>query len=125
MFEIECPFCGKRDQSEFSYGGEAHISRPANGHDLSDGEWAQWVFMRSNTMGLCAERWIHTAGCRRFFNVLRNTATDQILAVYKTGETAPSVTVAQLATPCGEAIGSGNDAVKVMSANDASQEGDK
>ncbi len=29
MLQIECPWCGKRDQTEFSYGGEAHIDRPA------------------------------------------------------------------------------------------------
>ena len=28
MFLINCPYCGERDQSEFSAGGEAHIVRP-------------------------------------------------------------------------------------------------
>ena len=28
MLIIECPYCGQRDESEFSYGGEAHIARP-------------------------------------------------------------------------------------------------
>lgn len=115
MFVIECPWCGPRDQSEFSCGGEAHISRPAERSDMSDEEWAEFVFMRTNAKGLFAERWNHAAGCRRWFNVLRNTSTDEILAVYRMGETPPDVSTALPATPCGEAeIGSGNDAAKVM-----------
>ena len=33
-----------------------------------------------------AERWVHTAGCRRWFNVVRDTVTDRIDAVYRMGE---------------------------------------
>ncbi|MGI9381603.1 MAG: sarcosine oxidase subunit delta [Methyloligellaceae bacterium] len=119
MFLIRCPWCGARDQSEFSYGGEAHIARPENNADMSDEEWADFVFMRSNPKGLLAERWVHSAGCRRWFNVLRVTASDEIVAVYKVGETPPEVAANVPATPCGEApIGSGNDAVKVMSSDE-------
>jgi heterotetrameric sarcosine oxidase delta subunit len=25
-----------------------------------------------------AERWVHTAGCRRWFNLVRDTVTDEI-----------------------------------------------
>ncbi|MCG8560177.1 MAG: sarcosine oxidase subunit delta [Hyphomicrobiales bacterium] len=115
MFLIRCPWCGPRDQSEFSYGGEAHIARPADSAEMSDAEWADFVFMRSNPKGVLAERWVHAAGCRRWFNMLRVTASDEILAVYKVGEAPPKVTAGVPATPCGEApIGSGNDAVKVM-----------
>ena len=28
MLYIQCPWCGWRDESEFGYGGEAHIERP-------------------------------------------------------------------------------------------------
>ncbi|MEM8916030.1 MAG: sarcosine oxidase subunit delta, partial [Pseudomonadota bacterium] len=115
MFLITCPWCGARDQSEFTYGGEAHIERPTNGEELSDEEWAQFVFLRSNTKGVIAERWNHSAGCRRWFYVLRNTATDEILATYKVGEKPPKVSVILPETPCGETpIGSGNDAAKVI-----------
>lgn len=112
---IECPWCGERDQSEFSYGGEAHISRPENGEEMNDHEWAGFVFLRTNTKGLYAERWYHAAGCRRWFNMLRNTATDEILTVYRMGSKPPKVKTQLPVTPCGEAaIGSGNDAVKVL-----------
>ncbi|MEM7774339.1 MAG: sarcosine oxidase subunit delta [Pseudomonadota bacterium] len=115
MFLIRCPFCGPRDQSEFSYGGEAHIARPTKPEALSDEDWADFVFMRSNPKGVFAERWHHTAGCGKWFNVLRNTATDEVLASYKVGEPPPAVAGFQLATPSGEpAIGSGNDGTKVV-----------
>ncbi len=115
MFIIDCPYCGKRDQHEFSYGGEAHIARPADSENQSDEEWANYVFLRSNTKGVFAERWMHAAGCRKWFNALRNTATDQFLATYKTGEQPPKVEAQPLATPAGEPlIGSGNDATRVL-----------
>jgi len=114
MFIIECPFCGPRDQSEFSYGGQAHISRPNNGEELSDQEWAEFVFIRDNPKGLFAERWVHSAGCRKFFNVLRDTATDRIYAIYKMGEPRPAIDAPGLSTPSGEPVyGSGNDGTKV------------
>ena len=46
MLIINCPYCGERDQTEFSCGGEAHIIRPKNPPDLSDDEWADYLFMR-------------------------------------------------------------------------------
>jgi len=117
MLIINCPYCGPRDQDEFHYGGEAHIARPTASDQQSDAEWAEYVFMRTNTKGVFAERWCHTAGCRKWFNVLRNTATDEIIAVYRQGEPRPDVDLAgqTLATPSGEPnVGSGNDATKVV-----------
>ena len=69
MFIITCPFCGERDQSEFSAGGEAHIIRPKQPTELSDDEWADFLFMRKNIKGIQFERWNHAHGCRKWFNV--------------------------------------------------------
>jgi heterotetrameric sarcosine oxidase delta subunit len=113
MLLIRCPFCGERDISDFAYGGEAHVARPRDGETMSDGEWADYLFLRTNPKGIFAERWNHQAGCRRWFNVVRNTATDAILAVYKVGEPRPEIGGELPVTPSGEAFGSGNDAVKV------------
>ena len=52
MFIIRCPYCGERDQSEFSYGGEAHIVRPKQPSELTDGQWAEYLFTRKNIKGL-------------------------------------------------------------------------
>jgi sarcosine oxidase subunit delta len=86
MLLIDCPHCGPRDELEFSYGGEAHIARPAEPDKLSDAEWAAYLFMRNNPKGIFAERWCHSLGCRRWFNVERDTVTHEILRVYNMGE---------------------------------------
>jgi len=92
MLIIECPYCGARDEAEFHYGGEAHIVRPENPADLSDEDWAEYLFMRTNTKGRFLERWVHSEGCRRWFNMARNTATNEIEAVYHMGEQPPEET---------------------------------
>ena len=89
MLLIKCPWCGERDEHEFSYGGEAHIARPGHPEKLSDEEWADYIFMRSNPKGPFAERWVHTQGCRRWFNIQRDTFTHEIIVVYKMGELPP------------------------------------
>ena len=73
MFEIRCPYCGPRDEPEFKYGGQAHVAYPADPELLSDEEWARFLFVRDNSRGRYAERWNHAAGCRRWFNVIRDT----------------------------------------------------
>ena len=45
------------------------------------------MFIRDNPMGPFAERWAHSAGCRRWFNVMRDTATHEVLGSYRLGET--------------------------------------
>ncbi len=90
MLLIECPWCGVRDESEFSHAGEAHISRPRATEKMSDVEWADYLFMRKNPKGLHREQWLHAAGCRRYFNVERDTVSYKIKGSYKIGETAPS-----------------------------------
>jgi sarcosine oxidase subunit delta len=90
MLLIECPWCGHRDESEFSYAGEAHIARPLQTENLSDEQWADYLFMRKNPKGLHREQWLHAAGCRRYFNVERDTVTYKISGSYKIGEQPPS-----------------------------------
>lgn len=91
MLLIECPFCGPRAEIEFHCGGEAHIARPADPDALSDAQWADYLFMRTNPRGVHYERWWHRHGCRRWFNLARHTATDRILAVYPAGAPRPSL----------------------------------
>ena len=89
MFLIPCPWCGPRDEVEFTYGGEAHIERPEDPDSLSDEAWADYLFMRKNPKGLHRERWLHSHGCRRWFNVERDTVTNRISSSYKMGEKPP------------------------------------
>jgi heterotetrameric sarcosine oxidase delta subunit len=89
MLLIRCPWCGPREEMEFRNGGEAHIARPADAMQLSDADYAQYLFMRKNPKGWHYERWNHVAGCRRWFNALRHTVTHEIAATYKPGEKKP------------------------------------
>ncbi|SVA03297.1 uncharacterized protein METZ01_LOCUS56151, partial [marine metagenome] len=52
---VPCPWCGERDESEFSFGGEAHLERPED--SCSDKEWTEYIFMRKNIKGEQKERW--------------------------------------------------------------------
>ena len=89
MLLITCPWCGPRAESEFSCGGEAHIARPADPGAMSDEAWADYLFMRKNPRGAHREQWNHSGGCRRWFNVERDTVSYRINAVYRMGEPAP------------------------------------
>ena len=50
---------------------------------------ADYLFMRANPKGRHREQWGHAYGCRRWFNVERDTVTYRITAVYKPGEDPP------------------------------------
>lgn len=91
MLLIDCPYCGSRPEIEFHYGGEAHIARPKHPSALSDEDWADYLFMRSNPKGWHRERWLHAAGCRRWFNALRHTVSHKIMATYKINDPMPDL----------------------------------
>ncbi len=91
MLLIPCPWCGARSENEFRYGGEAHVARPAHPAELDDTAWAEFLYFRTNPKGVHAERWRHIHGCGRFFNCLRDTVSDKILAAYKPGESPPAM----------------------------------
>ena len=93
MLIINCPHCGPREESEFACGGEAHIARPLAENSLTDAQFADYLFLRDNPKGMFLERWRHTAGCRRWFNVARDTVTHEITEIYPMGKT-PSTKLA-------------------------------
>ena len=90
MLLIACPYCAEaRPELEFAYAGEAHIARPADPAALTDEQWRDHLYVRSNPRGLHAERWRHQHGCGRFFNAVRDTVTDKFVTTYKSGEPRP------------------------------------
>jgi sarcosine oxidase, subunit delta len=91
MLLIRCPYCGPRAEIEFAYGGEAHIARAQSPALLSDEQWAEFLFFRSNSKGLHCERWRHTHGCARFFNAVRDTVSDRLLMTYEIGQPKPDL----------------------------------
>ena len=79
MIRIKCPFCGERDHSEFTYGGDASISYPSLEAPTED--WVRAIFFRKNIYGMQTETWHHSNGCRIWLKVKRNTATHEIESV--------------------------------------------
>ena len=79
MLRIHCPFCGERDHSEFTYGGDATVAYP----DLSAPmeAWSDAVYVRTNPKGAHRERWQHSDGCRLWLIVERDTLTHAISRV--------------------------------------------
>lgn len=74
--QITCPHCGQRPVEEFTFGEipapPVTITEPAARNiDLA--------FMHNNVEGVQAERWFHLYGCRRWFNVQRDTRTDEVV----------------------------------------------
>ena len=93
MLLIPCPYCGERPELEFRYGGEAHITRARQPSDLDDDQWVAFLYHRTNPRGIHYERWRHIHGCGRFFNCVRDTASDRIIATYRMGEERPDIGV--------------------------------
>ena len=78
---IECPFCGERDVSEFTYLGDAGCPRPrADTQGLAE-RFYEAVYLRENPAGPHQELWYHAAGCLSWLRVTRNTCTHEIIAV--------------------------------------------
>jgi heterotetrameric sarcosine oxidase delta subunit len=84
MLLIPCPWCGPREEVEFHYGGQAHVSAPPD--QVGDDTWSRYLYYRSNPAGRYTERWVHTVGCRRWFNLVRDTLTHEISGVYLPGQ---------------------------------------
>ncbi len=79
---INCPFCGPRDVSEFTYLGDAGLARP----DTADADALHdYVYLRTNPAGAHREHWYHAAGCRLWLTVTRDTRTHTILDAQEAG----------------------------------------
>lgn len=82
---INCPHCGPRCASEFTYFGDATPRRPtlmANGDAPADADIDavhDYVFIRENRAGHMHELWYHGFGCRAWIEVSRNTVTHEVL----------------------------------------------
>ena len=87
MLLIPCPWCGPRNQIEFTYGGDATVRRPAP--EAPEAEWVRYVYVRENPMGPHVEWWLHSAGCRQWFRLNRDTRTHEILASAEPGAPPP------------------------------------
>jgi len=82
---IPCPHCGTRPHSEFTYGGDATLQRPADPAAASDTAWLDYLYIRDNPRGPHGEFWHHTLGCDRWIEVARDTLTHAIAGARAVG----------------------------------------
>ncbi|WP_282095098.1 sarcosine oxidase subunit delta [Epibacterium ulvae] len=78
MQRFPCPFCGLRDEREFHFAGEAGKIRPDTTQDISDKEWADYLFFCNNAKGPTREIWAHTT-CQEYFIMERDSVTMEVL----------------------------------------------
>lgn len=91
MLRIYCPYCESvRDEDEFHCVGEAHLKRPERPDELTDQAWGEYLHVRTNPRGEHREIWHHAVGCRRHFNVVRDTESYEIRSVYKMSSEPPA-----------------------------------
>lgn len=77
MIRITCPVCGSRNEVEFSYLGDASVTRPDDG-ETDPQIWNEYVYQRENPRGWHREYWHHLQGCREWLVLERNTLTHDI-----------------------------------------------
>lgn len=71
--KIQCPTCGLRPYTEFMFGGERReLSATTPREDFAR------VYLRENAPGPQEESWYHAFGCRRWFELTRDTVTNRI-----------------------------------------------
>jgi len=62
--------------------------RPVPAEQVSDANWADYLYFRDNDKGPHREIWCHSAGCGQWFVMERDTVTHAVLSVRKPGEPA-------------------------------------
>ena len=81
---ITCPFCGPRDEAEFTFRGDATVVRP--GPDAGAEAFAAYIYDRKNPKGWHVEWFHHSTGCRQWLKVRRHTVTHEVSDVVTAGQ---------------------------------------
>jgi sarcosine oxidase, subunit delta len=92
MLTITCPVCGvEGEETDFHYGHQAHIARPATSDpdSIPDAAQADYLFLRHNPRGLHFERWRCDRGCGKWFHAARDTMTMEFKGFYGITELPP------------------------------------
>jgi heterotetrameric sarcosine oxidase delta subunit len=81
MLLLTCPHCGPRNVNEFRHGGETN-PRPSDPSAVDDAAWADFLYMRQNTLGVQTEWWYHRQGCGQWFLAERHTGTNAVVRTW-------------------------------------------
>ena len=75
---IPCPHCGVRPVEEFTFLGDAKPVRPVSNDPATMDQWFDYVYLRDNPNGRFDEYAQHSAGCRAWLVVSRDTGTHEV-----------------------------------------------
>jgi sarcosine oxidase subunit delta len=75
---INCPLCGERGVEEFTYHGDATVTRPLAAAPPE--AWVEYVYLRDNPAGPHDELWYHTAGCHAWLVVRRDLRSHAVMS---------------------------------------------
>ncbi|HVZ04363.1 sarcosine oxidase subunit delta [Hyphomicrobium sp.] len=75
---ISCPYCGERAVDEFTYLGDASVTRPDPASEDAADSFYTYAYERRNVAGPTQELWYHQAGCHAWLVVTRDTRTHEI-----------------------------------------------
>ena len=92
MLLVTCPVCGAEgDETDFHFGGQAHIARPATTDpaNISDEQQREYLFTRINPKGLHFERVRCDRGCGKWFHAARDTMSMEFKVFYGVTELPP------------------------------------
>mgnify|MGYP002878922112 CR=1 FL=1 len=87
MYQIDCPHCGPRAQSEFTFDRPVEAIVPP---DAAAADALQALYTRTNPMGVDDEVWRHTYGCLAWLVLTRDRVSHAIHAVRALGPEALS-----------------------------------
>jgi sarcosine oxidase subunit delta len=107
MLLITCPVCGvEGDETDFHYGHQAHIARPATAdpEGITDEAQRDYLFLRLNPKGLHFERWRCDRGCGKWFHAARDTMTMEFKAYYGITELPPETLMRAAGPPWAEVL---------------------
>ncbi len=80
MLLINCPHCGERDQSEFSYGGR-YAKYPALDSTASIEKWHRAIHLHHSSQNLIREYWYHECGCEQWIEIDRDVDSHEMTPV--------------------------------------------
>ena len=80
---MTCPLNGPRNISEFVYGGQ--VKTMPDHQNVSDTDWAHYVFYEKNDIGIVLEWWLHVPSSY-WFIAERHNASDEIIRTYPADE---------------------------------------
>lgn len=78
MQTFPCPFCGPRDETEFHFAVEAGHPRPEPAGEVSDDQWAAYLYASAAPNGTAREVWLHLT-CGEYFVMTRDTVTRGVI----------------------------------------------